>query len=246
MERQALPDLNDLESRLRFDYQVVTAMRTPLLTAEAYRSWDDLEERRDPILSVNEGHLATYYRVEYNVTTLAGRGSYSKKTTVSFDLLSDHNNYPAKEPACFVISEPIPWSPHFHPKSGEVCLGDIWPESDGNMLLGELMTHVARLLNFDEPEYKQRNYGGWNPEAVNYWVNERDRQPITRELRYPILPDLVYLDAETTGEAGAAPEQPKIAIRQEAVVSTPAVSTAIRLRPNEPAAGAEPRIKLRL
>jgi hypothetical protein len=246
MEKQELPEFDDLESRLRFDYQVVTAMRTPLMMAEAYRNDDDLMERRNPILSVDEGHLATYYRVEFNVTTLAGRGRYSKKTTVMFDLLGN-NDYPDSEPICVVISEPIPWSPHFHPKSGEVCLGKIWPESDGNMLLGELMIHIARLLNFDEPEYEQPNYGGWNSEAVDYWVNERDRKPIEK-LHYPILPELVYLDPEqAAGSTEASPTQSKIALRREAAppAIAPAASPAIMLRPTGPVEGAQQRIKLR-
>jgi hypothetical protein len=103
------------------------------------------------------------------------------------------------------------------------------------MLLGELMTHIARLLNFDEPEYKVANYGGWNPEAVDYWVKERGRQPI-QKLRYPILPDLVYPVAELVSEP------PKMVIRREAVSPTPAT---IKLRLDEPAASAPPRIKLR-
>jgi hypothetical protein len=214
------------------------------MLVEAYRSLEDLEARRNPVQSVDEGHLATYYRVEYNIKTLAGRGRYSNKTTISYDLFGD-NDYPESEPVCFVISEPVPWSPHFHPETGKVCLGPAWSDSEGDMLLGELMAHVARLLNFDEPEYDNPNYVGWNGEAVAYWVKERDRQPITKDLPYPIPPDLVYLDPEEVkGAAEPAPEPPKMVIRPQATIPTPLAATTppITLKRQRPAAGTTPRI----
>jgi hypothetical protein len=245
MERRVLPSLDDdIDSRLRFDYQVVTAMSSPLMAVEAYRSLEDLGARRNPVQSVDDGHLATYYRVEYNIKTLAGRGRYSYKTTISYDLFGD-NDYPESEPVCFVISKPIPWSPHFHPETGKVCLGDAWEDSEGDMLLGELMAHVARLLNFDEPEYDNPDYVGWNGESIDYWVKERNRQPITKNLPYPILPDLVYLGQEQAASAPQpAPQQPKMVIRREAVSPKPpaAATPAIRLRQQGPAAGTPPRI----
>jgi hypothetical protein len=245
MERRALPDLDDgVDSRLRFDYQVVTAMSSPLMEVEAYRSLDDLQARRNPVQSVDEGHLATYYRVEYNIKTLSGLGRYSNKTTISYDLFGD-NDYPKSEPVCFVISKPIPWSPHFHPETGKVCIGPAWEKSEGHMLLGELMAHVARLLNFDEPKYDDPDYGGWVPEAVDYWEAELSRQPITKNLPYPILPDLVYLDPEEAERAARpAPEPPKMVIRRPATVPTlPAATTPlIKLRQPGSAAGTPPRI----
>lgn len=244
MERRALPDLDDdVDSRLRFDYQVVTAMSSPLMVVEAYRSLEDLEARRNPIRSVDEGHLATYYRVEYNIKTLSGRGRYSNKTTISYDLFGD-NDYPESEPVCFVISKPIPWSPHFHPETGKVCLGPAWEDSEGDMLLGELMAHVARLLNFDEPEYDDPHYGGWVPEAVDYWETDLHRQPITKNLPYPILPDLVYDPEKAERAAPPAPEQPKMVIKPPAIVPPPPASTPplIKLKRPGSAAGATPRI----
>jgi hypothetical protein len=243
MEREGFQELDDIQSRLRFDYQVVMGMRTPLMTVEAYRSLEDLEDETDPILSTDEGHLATYYRVVYHITTLAGPERYSNETTVDFHLLAN-NNYPVSEPACFATSNPIPWSPHFHPKTGDVCLGKIWRVANGNMLLGELMTHVARLLNFDEPEYEDPNYGGWSPEAVDYWVNKLGRRPITEKLRYPIVPALVYQPEEVARPAKASP---KIVIRQAATGSVPpaAATPAITLRPAGQAPAAQPSIKLR-
>jgi hypothetical protein len=189
MEIQPLPELNDLQSRLRFDYQVVMQMRSPLMVVEAYRNVDDLTLRQTPILRVEEGHLATYYRVDYHIKTLIGPGRYSNKTTVKFDLFAD-NNYPVSQPSCFVIEGTMPWSPHFY-EDQPVCVGDIWEEAEGGMLLGELMVHVAKLLNFDEPEYDDPRYGGYSPEAIDYWVRELNRQPLTRNLPYPVLPDLV-------------------------------------------------------
>ena len=55
------------------------------------------------------------------------------------------------------------------------------------MLLGQLMVHVAKLLNFDEIP-RTDNYGGYNREAAEYWRSELHRQPINPQLVYPPLP----------------------------------------------------------
>jgi hypothetical protein len=187
--RTAMDKLTDdeLRSRLSFDYQTVMLMSCPLMMVEAYRNLDDLLARRNLITSPEQGHLAVHYRVKYNLKTLVGRGLYSNSTTVRFDLFAD-NNYPESEPPCFVIDSQLPWSPHFHSQLA-VCTGEIWEEADGNMLLGELMVHVARLLNFDEPPNSTVEEG-YQPDAARYWLNELGRRPISR-LVYPQLPQRV-------------------------------------------------------
>ena len=66
----------------------------------------------------------------------------------------------------------------------------MWKDSRGKMLFGELVVHVAKLLNFDEIP-RSENYGGFNPAAAEYWRTKLGRQPITRNLPYPPLPPLV-------------------------------------------------------
>lgn len=226
------PDV--LRSRLRFDYQTVMLMSNPMMMVEAYRNVDDLLALRDPITSEADGHLAVHYRVKFNIKTLVGPGRYSKSTTVRFDLFANID-YPYEEPACFVIESEseTPWSPHFL-QGYHVCIGPIWERAKGTMLLGELMVHIAKLLNFDEPDYAEPNYGGWQPEAVDYWVEVLGRQPISR-LVYPTLPRKV-----PTPPVNAEPPKSPFVKRQ---IVGPTAS-AIKLRATTPAT-TNSRIKIR-
>lgn len=234
MEIQTTLDIDDLRSRLKLDYQVVMLMRSPLIIIEAYRNVDDLRARRDPVVSEAEGHLATHYRVDYNIKTLIGQGRYSNKTTVHFDLFANID-YPFEEPGCFVIDSPMPWSPHFY-IGHTICLGPLWEQAEGNLLLGQLLVHVAKLLNFDEPEYAEANYGGYNPDAVEYWEKVLERQPITKNLRYPPLPDLVT--------APPPPDEPTVkAFIKKKIIGTP--TPAIRIRPAHQAQAEASRIRIR-
>ncbi len=235
MERQTTLDADDLRSRLKLDYQVVKLMRSPLMMAEAYRDVDDVRARRDPILSEDEGHLATHYRVDYHIRTLVGPGRYSNKTTIHFDLFAN-DDYPFSEPSGFVIDSPYPWSPHFSDTDGWVCIGPIWEQAHGNLLLGQLLVHVAKLLNFDEPEYAEEHYGGFHPDAVEYWETELGRRPLTKNLPYPPLPALVA--APPPEERPARP-----VFKKKAVTGAP--TPAIRLRPQGQDGGGAPRIRFR-
>ncbi len=236
---------DELRSRLSFDYQTVTLMSCPLMEVEAYRNEDDLRAQRNKITSPEEGHLAVYYRVKYNLKTLVARGRYSNSTTVQFDLFAD-NDYPQSEPACSVMmpESELPWSPHFHPLF-PICIGPIWKQSDGNMLLGELMVHVAKLLNFDEPPNPTIEHG-YQPDAARYWVNELGRQPISK-LVYPTLP--VQIHRVDSAESAPAPS---VFVKKGIVGSeVPASASAISLRmvtsavTETPAAAESPRIKFR-
>jgi hypothetical protein len=178
--------LEELKTRLKMDYQVVVKMRSPLMTITAYRNADDLEKRRNPIVSEDEGHLATHYLVDYSVRTLVGPDEYSDKTSVKFDLLAN-GNYPYTLPLCSVISSRMPWTPHFK-KGVAICTDhNMWEDAKGRKLLGDWVVHVAKLLNFDEIP-RTENYGGLNPEAAHYWREKLNKQPITPKLYYPSLP----------------------------------------------------------
>lgn len=182
--KKLTPD--QLKTRLQMDYQIVTKMRCPLMSVTAYRNAADLDKRRNPIVSEDEGHLATQYLVTYFIKTLIGKNEYSDKTSVKFDLLAN-GNYPYTHPGCWVTSSRMPWTPHF--KEGvPICIDhDRWEDFEGNMLLGELFVHVARLINFDEIP-RSENYGGLNPAAAAYWREHLDRKPLTANLPYPVIP----------------------------------------------------------
>lgn len=180
----------ELKDRLKLDYEIVMNMRSPTMNVTAYRNAEDLEAQRNPILSAEEGHLATHYFVDYFIKTLIGPDQYSDKTSVKFDLLAN-GNYPYTLPSCFVISSPIPWSPHFKEGIPVHTDYDLWEEAGGRMLLGHWLIFVAKLLNFDEIIPRSANYGGFNPEAAHYWRTKLNQQPVTPGLAYPILPSQV-------------------------------------------------------
>lgn len=177
-----------LRTRLKMDYQLVVKMRSPLMTITAYRNADDLEKRRNPIVSEEEGHLATHYLVDYYIRTLAGPDEYSDKTSVKFDLLAN-GNYPYTIPVCYVTSSRLPWTPHFKAGNIPICTDhDMWEAAKGRLSLAHWVIHVAKLLNFDEIP-RAENYGGFNPEAARYWREKLKKQPLT-PLEYPPLPEV--------------------------------------------------------
>ena len=136
------------EQRLQFDFQVIERMNCAVMKAQAYRTAADAKAQLRPIQTVTSARAAGHYRVDYHIKTLSGRGQYMKQTVVHVDVLSN-GNYPYSEPSCWVISNPVPWSPHF--RAGyPICTGELWKLAKGKMLLGQLLVHIAKLLNFDE------------------------------------------------------------------------------------------------
>ncbi|MBI5511417.1 MAG: hypothetical protein HY903_21880 [Deltaproteobacteria bacterium] len=96
-------------------------------------------------------------------------------------------NYPYTSPTATVLSRPFPWTPHVHPQTGMVCMGEAWRLSVGRMLFPQLIVHVMHCLNFDEPD-RGPKYVGWNAEAINYWRQKLHTQPLHPDLLYPVLP----------------------------------------------------------
>lgn len=231
-----MPSLNpeDLRARLQFDYQVVMRMRSPLMQVAAYRGLGDLKALRNPITSVDEGHLATHYLVDYRVKTLVGRSIYSDQTVMRVDVLAG-TNYPYSEPVCWVLDNcKMPWSPHFL-RGRPICTeAKWWKAAEGAMLLGQLLVHVAKLLNFDEPP-RESWYTGYNKEAIDYWRDVLGHQPITKNFPYPQLPiDLVF---DVLGEPESKPK--KISVRKPigtgapvtAQPAAPRASTVFKKKP---------------
>jgi len=163
-------------------------MVNSIMQVLAFKNDGDMSRRQNQVLSEDQGHLATHYLVDYHVRTLIGPGQYSEKTTIKFDLQAN-GNYPFTVPGVFVLENetPIPWTPHFKSRT-PICIDhDVWDEGQGTVLLGQLMVHVAKLLNFDEIP-RSENYGGYTPAAAAYWRSELGRRPITENLQYPVLP----------------------------------------------------------
>jgi hypothetical protein len=180
----------ELNARLAYDYQVALAMRYQLMDVSAHRTSDDAKAGYRAITNKEDGYRAQHYRVEYRIRTLVGRGRYYDRTVVHIDLLAN-GNYPYSDPSCWVISKEMPWSPHFK-EGAPICIGEIWREAKGRLLLGHLLRHIAKLLNFDE-EARGSGYVGWNRAAIRFWKEELNEQPITPNLLYPPFPsDIVH------------------------------------------------------
>lgn len=175
----------ELASRLALDYRAVVGLSREALGE--IRAWNAASPTARE-LGAAEGEVgrAALYAVEYRFPHLVGRGQTSDSAVAVFDLLTG-GNYPYSDPAVAFVSRPLPWSPHVHPSTGTVCLGDAWKNAGGTMLLAHLVVHVARIINFDEPGA----YGSgahWNASAVEFWKASLSGGPYVRDLRYPRLP----------------------------------------------------------
>lgn len=185
-----------LRSRLAFDWKVLRDMRSAHLgLVRPYAS--AVEARANRVLSDRdaEAGLATCYSVEYRLRIPTALGQFVPSTFAWFDLLAG-GNYPFTAPAVTCVSQPLPWSPHVNPGSGIVCLGDAWPRANGRMLSAQLVAHIMRLLNWDEPD-RGAHYVGWSPSASKYWREVLQGRPISPELEYPVLPAELTHGVET-------------------------------------------------
>ncbi len=182
----------DPRSRLGFDYEVASRLPSPTLEAlRAYASTEHADRKAEVSLEHGLVGEATVYVASYRFPILTGPDQYTDAATVRFDLLAG-GNYPYSPPAVQVISRPLPWSPHVHPASGIVCIGDGWRDAKGRMLFAQLAIHVMRLLNFDEPP-REASYDGFNAAAIHFWREKLGRKPLNPELQYPLLPlDVAY------------------------------------------------------
>ncbi len=180
-------DQAGLRSRLAFDWKVLRDMRSAHLGAvRAFASADEARANRDLTARDAEAGMATCYQVEYRLHIPVGPGQFVPAAFVWFDLLAG-GNYPFTPPAVTCVSQPLPWSPHVNSGNGFVCLGDAWPRAQGRMLAAQLVVHLMRLLNWDEPD-RGAHYVGWSPTASRYWREVLGGRPISPDLEYPVLP----------------------------------------------------------
>lgn len=106
----------ELAERRRFDFRIVSEMRSAVFDFQAYRSTSDLERDRNRITRVEDATAASKYKMTLRIPTLIGPGKLSRETIFGVDL--DVADYPLTEPGTWVISKPIPWSPHFRERPG--------------------------------------------------------------------------------------------------------------------------------
>lgn len=197
-----MPRLNaaQLARRLRLDERQAAAINNDAapITVTAHASADDAKTGRNPIPPDSTPNAPEHYRVIYAFDTLIGPDRRSKPTVVHIDLRAG-GNYPFSEPVCKALGQ-LPWTPHFS-ATWPICLGRGW-RNDGKQTLDDLIVHIAKLLNFDEPK-PTVGYHGYNGEAIRWWRNHGYR-PLDPDLRYPVI------DPNGVPGAGTSPNQRRV------------------------------------
>lgn len=172
--------LNPEKRRTRaiMDHASVEAICGDIITAEAFRSTED----RKPLSNEDaRAGQARAYIATYNFPTLAGRGTLRSGARVRFDLTN--GDYPHGPPNAQVVGWK-PWLPHVHMGSGLVCIGPSWSERRGRYVLADLVLHIARILNAEEPS----TMDAFEPATVEYLWREYQGGPINRDLALPFVP----------------------------------------------------------
>lgn len=186
----------ELADRRAFDLRVLSDMRCGTFDFEAYRSSSDLETRRHRVKDREAGADVAYYRWIFHIRTHIERTKFANVTEIGVN--TDSTDYPRIAPAVWVLSKDVPWSPHFM-KNTPVCIGsEIWGSRGGYITLGELVIHVARMLNWDESG-RGPDYSGYNRDAARHHAKAYNGKPINPKVRYPVLPAWL---------SGAGPSQP--------------------------------------
>jgi hypothetical protein len=194
--------------RLALDYRTTVRLASPALASiRAFGSEAELKVGREVTPVEAEAGRAAIYVVEYTFPILVGPGPTTDRAVARFDLLAG-GNYPFSDPSAAILSRPLPWSPHVQSANGVVCIGDGWRTARGRMLAAQLVVHVMRLLNCDEPD-REPWYTGWNAAAVRYWRTTMGCRPQNPDLQYPALPAEITHGArgadavfQACGEAG--------------------------------------------
>lgn len=179
--------LAEARARRALDFTILSAILTPYWTWTAHASASAWSRKEPPVRFEPDGWRAQFYAVTYRLPlVLSGPGQYMTEVTVCFDTSAP--TYPLTAPTTRVVSTPIPWSSHFA-AGGTVCLGEIWNEARGRMALCQLVLHVLKLINLDEPRH---DHPGFSPAASAYWATALNYRPLNRGLRYPTLPTALY------------------------------------------------------
>lgn len=188
----------ELRSRLALDYRAMRSLRGPALgRVEAYASALDMGPRREASDAEGLRGLATAYRVEFRFRMLLSADRELRAARAVFAVPA--HGYPFAAPRVHFEPGAVPFSPHVQAESGFVCLGDAWSAARGHWLLANLVVHVMRLANFDEPCTRD----GFSHEAVAYANGILRGRPLNPGLDYPVLDERVT-------HSGAAPGAPAV------------------------------------
>lgn len=173
-----------LRARLRLDERTMAELGADPapISATGHASATAARRGEQPV-APGAGAPAEHYRVVFDFATLRGPGEPLRPVVVHIDLLGN-GNYPFSEPICRHVGAVVPWVPHFHAYY-PVCIGDGWPSGRdaGSALCVDLVTHLAHLLNFDEPAPRP-GFDAFNTDAVAWW-RQRGHRPLDEHLRYP-------------------------------------------------------------
>jgi hypothetical protein len=171
---------SQLAGRLGLDKRAMDAIKGPALSYQAYTS----SRKKTLITEESQAGRAAFYVVDFHARTLIGEGRYTEHCTIIFDLLTD--NYPWTPPAIYQVSRPILFTPHISQNNGFVCIGPVWTDARGQLLLAQLVLHVlASIINWDRPSVR---HAGYCPEADLYWREVLGGRPITPNFPYPSIP----------------------------------------------------------
>jgi hypothetical protein len=86
----------ELINRRKFDFRILTDMRSPIFDFRAYRASADLRADRRRITSESDAGAASKYAMTLRVPTMAGPGKMSRETVFGVD--TDVADYPLTEP----------------------------------------------------------------------------------------------------------------------------------------------------
>lgn len=147
-----------------------------------HRTAEDVRANRDPV-PVGSRIPPAHYRVVYDFDTLRAPGSRQRPTIVHVAPLVS-GDYPTSQPSAWVISDFVPWTPHFA-ADVPICHGDhAWIPNRTQLV--DYVVHIGKLLNFDEPA-PVPGYHGYNSQAIEYWQTKMHLQPLDPGLRLPTI-----------------------------------------------------------
>jgi hypothetical protein len=179
--------------RQRTDHLLIAALdgSDAPVHASGHASAEDVRANQNPI-PVGDRTPPSHYRVVYDLDTLSGPGVRHRPTIVHVAPLAN-GDYPAAPPSAWVISDVIPWTPHFAANVPVCHGGSVWLPNRTQLV--DYVIHIGKLLNFDEPP-PIPGYHGYNGAAVEYWRSTMNLQPLDPSLRFPqiLLEDYVRRD----------------------------------------------------
>jgi hypothetical protein len=171
-------------NRQRSDHLMLAALdasSAPIFVT-GHRTPEDVRANSGPV-PVGDRTPPAHYRVVYDYDTLRAPGARHRPTVVHVAPLAS-GGYPTTQPSAWVISEVVPWTPHFA-ANVPICHGThAWAPNRTQLV--DYVVHIGKLLNFDEPPPVE-GYHGYNPHAVEYWRTAMRLQPLNPGLRLPAI-----------------------------------------------------------